>query len=472
MGAFQQPAKEEKMVEEADRVKNPTASEKIGAFVEAFKTDSVSAGIVQLVGRAFADTFGVAVAGREEGASRLVRDYVISGGLGGPSTIWATGERVRPEDAALVNATMAHVLDYDDVTNRNRLGHPSTVSMPALVALGEAVGATGAQIAAAYAAGFEVVAKVPHGIVLDHYERGFHAVSTIGGIRAAVSCAHLLGLNASQTVAALGILMAHLSGLRCSFGTMCKSIQAANASAVAIRAARLARAGFTGSRDAMDGPGGFAQAFLNGESLDQVFDTLGEAPLQIVSIGLGVKKYPCCYTTHHTIQGLLDMMAERPIRAADVERVNVTIQRRGLTPVIHKRPRLGLEGKFSMEYAVAAAILDNAVGLRSFTDAAVQRPEAQELLRKVEAKEEETWNPAPRRALVEVVLKGGETRSILVEKLRGSGQLPLTDGEMEAKLRDCVAFSGLKMDVDGFLSKARSWHNRTIGEIVGAIHQK
>jgi 2-methylcitrate dehydratase PrpD len=460
------------MVEKANGVSKPTASEKIGAFVEAFKADSVPQDIVQLVGRAFIDTFGVACAGYGEDASRIMRDYVLSGGCGGPSTIWATGGRLRPEDAALANATAGHVLDYDDVTNRGRLGHPSTVSMPALVALGEALDATGGQIAAAYAAGFEVVAKLPHGMILDHYERGFHTVSTIGGIRAAVSCAHLLGLDAAQSVSAIGIMMAHLSGLRCSFGTMCKCMQAANAAAAAIRAARLAAAGFTGSRDAIDGPGGFARAFGNGEDLSRVFDTLGEEPLQIAAIGLGVKKYPCCYATHPTIQGLLDMMAERPIRASDVERVNVTIQRRGLTPVIHKRPRLGLEGKFSMEYVAAAAILDNAVGLRSFTDAQVQRPEAQALLRKVEAKEDDTWNPAPRRAFVEVVLKGGEKRSLLVEKLRGSGQLPLTDAELEAKLRDCVAFSGLQMDVDGLLSAVGDWRDRPIREIMGTIHPR
>ncbi len=129
-----------------------TASEMIGDFVASYGAGRASPGVVHLVARAFVDTFGCAVAGRAERASHIIRDYALADGPGGSATVWATGERARPEDAALVNGVMAHVLDYDDAVPISS-GHPSAVLLPALVALGEAEDATGGQIAAAYAVG-------------------------------------------------------------------------------------------------------------------------------------------------------------------------------------------------------------------------------------------------------------------------------------------------------------------------------
>lgn len=437
-----------------------TASEKIGAFVGSAATKLSAQEVVHQAARAFVDTFAVAVAGRLEPASQIVRDYVVSGACGGPSTLWTTGERVRPEDAALVNGVVAHVLDYDDVTSPQR-GHPSVVLMPALIALGEAEGATGAQLSAAYAVGLEVIVKLSRAMAFDHYARGWHSTSTIGVLGAATGCAHLLRLDAERAAAAIGIAVSQASGARRSFGTMCKSLQPASAAAAAIRSARLAALGFTAPADAMEGTYGFMDLYGNGENLQAQLDALGEQPLELSRAGLEVKKYPCCYATHRAIQGVLDMDQEQPIHSSEVERVRVTVQPKGLAPLIHKRPWHGLEAKFSMEYVVSAAILDKAVRLESFADSAVQRPEAQSLLRKVETYEE-GGEPWPRRALVEVSLKNGETRSIRVEALRGSAQLPLTEAELEGKLRDCVAFSGFEMNVDGFLADAWNWGDRPI----------
>jgi 2-methylcitrate dehydratase PrpD len=210
---------------------------------------------------------------------------------------------------------------------------------------------------------------------------------------------------------------------------------------------------------------GFMEVYCKGEDIHPYLKTLGEEPLEIVRTGIGVKKYPSCYCTHRAVQGILDMMAERPIQPSKVERILVSVEPGGLRPLIHKRPWLGLEGKFSMQYTLAAALLDGGVGLGSFTDAAVQRPEAQALLQKVEADEENT-DPLPRRALVEVELRDEKPRTIRVENLRGGELLPLTDGELEEKLRDCARFSQLEMDVEGFLSAVWDWRDRPIRNIL------
>jgi 2-methylcitrate dehydratase PrpD len=142
-----------------------------------------------------------------------------------------------------------------------------------------------------------------------------------------------------------------------------------------------------------------------------------------------------------------------------------------LKTLIHKQPRTGLEGKFSMEYVVAAALLDRGVRLESFTDAAVQRPEAQEFLRKVETSEE-GGEVLPARTTVEVELRNGEKRSIRVETLRGSYLQPLTDAEVEAKFRDCVSFSGMSMDVDGFLAAVWDWRDRPVRSILEFVPRR
>ncbi len=446
-------------------MKGETAAEKIGAFVASASTQVATPEVVHQTARAFVDTFAVAVAGRSEPATQIIRNYVLDGDCGGPSTLWTTGERTRPEDAATFNATAAHVLDFDDVTSPQR-GHPSVVVLPALVALGEAQEVTGAQIGASYAVGLEVIVKMSRAMAMKHYTKGWHSTSTIGALGGAAGCAHLLGLDAQQATAAIGIAVAQAAGARRSFGTMTKSLQPATAAATAIRSARLAARGFTAPTDSLEGAFGFMDLYGNGEELDGELDTLGNVPLEVFRTGLEVKKYPCCYATHRVIQGILDMDAERRIRSSEVERVRVTVQPTGLVPLIHKRPWRGLEGKFSMEYVVAAAIVDKAVRLQSFTDSAVQRPEVQSLLRKVETVEE-SGEPWPRRALVEVELRNGETRSIRVEALRGSAQLPLSEGELAQKLHDCATYSHFEMDIDGFLSAAWNWADRPIRSILG-----
>lgn len=441
-----------------------TASEKISAFVRSIDSAELPPEMSHRAARAFVDTFASAVAGRLEAAPRIARDYVLAEGSDGPSTLWTTGERVRAEDAALVNGVAGHVMDYDDVTSPQR-GHPSAVLFPALVALGETVDATGGQVGAAYIAGFEVIVKFAKAMAFDHYAKGWHSTSTLGVLGATAGGSQLLGLSSEQTVAALGIAASNVAGSRRSFGTMTKSLQPGQAAAAAVRAVKLAAVGFTAPVDAFDGMFGFMDLYGNGENLHLQLDALGEAPMELVRTGIEVKKYPLCYATHRPLQGLRDLMAQQPFRSADVERIRVTVQPQGLVPLIHHRPWRGLEGKFSMEYAMAAMLLDGAVRLGSFTDAAVQRPEIQAFLRRVEAHEEE-GDPWPRRALVEVDLQNGERRSLWVKSLEGSAQMPLSEAELEAKLRDCVSFSRAEMDVNGFLSSAWSWEDRPIRSLL------
>ncbi len=443
-----------------------TASERIGQFVATVRPHDLPDDIVENVALRFVDTFAVAIAGSGEAASRITREYVRSAGVSGGSSIWGTRESACPEGAALANSVAGHALDYDDVAFP-LTGHPSVVLLPALISLGEAGEATGEDVAAGYYVGYEVAQKVGRVIAATHYARGWHCTATIGVIGAAAACSHLLRLDAEESAAAIGIAAAQVAGVRRSFGTMAKPLQAGNAAAAGVRAARLAALGMTAPLDALDGPSGFVDVYGGGEDLGAELERLGESPGELVSNGVFVKKYPCCYDTQRAIEAALELVRERPIDPQDIRAVRVRVHPTGLTALMHSRPETGLEGKFSLEYTVSAAVHDRAVGLGTFTDDAVRRPTIQALLRKVERSEDEGDVP-PHRAVVEVALADGERCIARVEELPGSPQLPLSVAELDAKVRDCASYAGRGLNARELIGVAQDWRHRPISALVAA----
>lgn len=448
-----------------------TASQRISGFVTGFDCDSLSAERIHTVARAFLDTCAVAIAGQREPASKLVLDYARRQGGAGEwaGSVWATGERLPVESVALVNGTMGHVLDYDDLTSPLR-AHMSVAMLPLLVALAEATGATGRQLSAAYVVGFEVACKLALPMVSEHYAKGWHSTSSAGVLGATAAGAHLLGLTAEQTVNALGLAVAQASGTRENFGTMAKSFQAGHCGAVSARALALARLGFTASPSAIDGPSGYLRLYANGEDIQASLDQLGTEPFELDVSGADIKKYPLCYATHRVIDGLLDLRAEHGFALADVSRVEIETNLHGLKPLLHHLPRTGLEAKFSMEYAVAAAIEDGRVTLSSFEDAQVLRPHVQEFFPKVRAAE--ASGPAmPRWASIVLRLVDGRVLHKRVDELRGGMELPLTDDELCDKVHDCFAFAGQPEATGPTIEAVFDWANQPVSSVLSALQQ-
>jgi 2-methylcitrate dehydratase PrpD len=452
-------------------VNERTASEQISAFVAGFDSSTLSDELVHLVARAFIDTVAVAVAGQHEPAARLALAYASEQGLPerGAASIWATGDTLPPESAALVNGVMGHVLDYDDVNSPLR-AHLSIALFPALTALAEQTGATGRQLSVAYVVGHEVACKLALRMVGDHYARGWHSTASVGTLGATAAGAHLLGLPAEQTVSALGLAVAQTAGTRANFGTMAKSFQAGLPGAAALRALGLARLGFTASPAAIDGPEGYLTLYADGADREDIradLDQLGREPLELETIGIEVKKYPLCYATHRALDGLLDLRRAHSFTLADVDGVEVETNYRGLEPLLYDQPRTGLEGKFSMPYAVAAAIADGDVLLSSFEDAAVQRPQIQAFLPRVRAVEA-SGPDLPRWAHVVVRLTDGRVLEQRVDALRGGAELPLTDEQLRAKAADCFRSAGAASDPDAFATAVFSWADRPVASVLAA----
>jgi 2-methylcitrate dehydratase PrpD len=409
--------------------------------------------------RAVLDTVGVAIAARLEPSFRILARTVGQGTCTGDATVLATRTRTQPAQAAFLNGTAGHALDFDDVADEIK-GHPSVVLVPALMAVAEANGNSGRELLEAYVVGFEAACALARGLPVErHYARGWHATATIGVIAAACGAGRLLRLEEVGMRHALGIAASMASGSRQNFGSMTKPLHAGMAARDAVTAAQLAANGFTADADQLEGPLGYFALYGVEPEPDAVAYALA-GPRVLVDHGLNAKKYACCYETHRTADAALALY-ERGLRGGAVRSVAVSVQPGGMQAIIHHRPTTGLQGKFSAEYVVAACLLDGRLTLSSFTDEAVQRPEAQELLQRVVVQEaaEPPFGPISFEhayAAVEVTLADGSRVRERCDVPRGHAALPLSDAELDAKFRDCVEFAESDWDAHDLLRRIRA----------------
>jgi 2-methylcitrate dehydratase PrpD len=386
--------------------------------------------------RSILDTLGVALAGSREEASRVAREALAGDGAG-PAGVWGTSLRVPAEAAALLNGVSAHALDFDDVSPAST-SHPSAVVLPACVACAETAGSSGAELLAAYAAGVELMAKLGRAMGEAYYRRGWHATSVLGPPAAAAAAAKLLAGDAEVILHALGIAASTASGLRRNFGSMTKPLHAGHAARSAVTAARLAAAGFTADDQALEGPLGFFEVFGAGATVAG----LG-SPWELEDPGLALKRYPCCYATHRALDAVLQLRDSNPELALPVSAVVVEVPAGALAPLRPGLPSSGLEGKFSMAYLVAVALLLGSVPLNAFTDEAVADPGVRALAGRVEVREDPALGGGLGGAEgrgVRVAVRGpsGEVVSTEVELASGSPGRQLTFEEVTAKFRGCA----------------------------------
>ncbi len=414
----------------------------VAAWVARFSIDDAPPEATGAAKAGVLDTTGVILAGVPEPVTRIVAEAVAEDGARPVADQLGADLRTSAEGAALVNGTSGHALDYDDVNDSVR-GHPSIAVLPAALAVAQRVRAPGRALLEAYIAGVEVMAKLGRAMGPAHYRRGWHATSTLGTLGAAAAAGKLLGLDAAHMEHALAIAVSEAGGCQQNFGTMTKPFHPGHAARCGVHAARLAGKGMTGAAAALEGPAGFFAVFSFGEArLTDLAATMGR-PFDLVAPGLSVKKYPCCFQTHRAADGVLDLVAEHRLRPEDVEGITVTVPTGGRQALIYDRPETGLQGKFSMPYVIAAAILDRRLGFDSFTDAAVARPDAQALLKRVSVVEDtagpDAWNPTAQGSVaVEVQTRGGQRLARRVDHPRGSPQAPLRHEELVTKFRDCA----------------------------------
>ena len=420
----------------------------LGRFVSGLRLADIPADALDVVHTGFADCVGTLIAGSIEDPPNILLQTLAP--PAGDATLYLTGPRVPAPEAAWINGTAAHALDYDDVALR---GHPSTVLVPAILAEAEVLGSSGAEMAAAYVAGYEVWADLQGRDPAQHHEKGWHPTGIFGSIAAAAACASLRKLDADKATQAIALGASQSAGLVANFGTMTKPFHAGKAAHGGVLAARLAAAGFTSSPDALEHPRGFLAATSPKGEADLSSPTRAGREWQILTLGLSVKKYPLCYCTHRAIDGALDLLREQKVGAGDVKGITVSTSRRNMLVLRNNRPQTGLEAKFSMEFAMASSIIANRVGLAELTDDFVRRSDVQALIPKVTVAPDDRVDPnrtgnAPYDQVVIELAGGRRLESARVTDERGSPQIPLTREELWAKFKDCFAVGNPKLPAE------------------------
>lgn len=408
----------------------------ITEFSTGVSFNDLPAEAINAAKRSILDTLAVIIAGTRSRAGKGVISAFAARETQGAATVMGTPFRAHPSIAALVNGTLAHALDFDDVWADDDgvvawRGHPSVCVLPAVLAAGEAEGCDGAIALLAYIIGVEVEGKLGTAFGPHLGRIGFHPTAILGTLGTAAAVAKVLGLDKERSDIMLGIAATEASGLVRNFGTDTKPLHAGLAAQSGLQATYLARTGFTANPEAVadylrlhQGPDEAATAAVL-ESLGKVYD--------IIAPGLSIKKYPCCRLTHLPLDATFMLLERERIPAADVESFTIRIQPNADDALIYREPSTALEGKFSMEYALSAAILDGRVAVSSFTDEKVCRPQARAMMARVR-----TEYKAEVGAEVVARMRGGGEFRALATVVRGDPANPISREELLQKCHGCL----------------------------------
>jgi len=420
----------------------------LGQFVADLSPNRLPEEAARVARMGFIDCIGTMIAGRDEDSVRILTETLAPGD--GPATLTFGTRKAPAPEAAWINGTAAHALDYDDVALR---GHPSTVLVPAILAEAEHLGASGADMITAYVAGYEAWAECfrrDNGLL---HQKGWHPTGLYGAVGAAAACAKLRKLDAEKSAIAIALGASQAAGIMSNFGTMTKPFHAGKSAHAGIMAARLAEAGFTANTDALEHPQGFLHAVSPSGQEDRASDCKAGTEWAILKQGLGIKKYPTCYCTHRAIDGMLDLVANSPVKADQVETITVGISDYFATVLRNHQPETGLAAKFSMEFCMASGIVAGRVGLRELTDDFVRRPDIQALMRKVEIVTTTEYDPelpgaAPADTVIVRLTDGRTIEGAPVVRATGHPTRPLSEQQLYDKFADCVESGGAPIPAD------------------------
>jgi 2-methylcitrate dehydratase PrpD len=342
--------------------------------------------VVEVAKHCFLDWIGVTLAGLKEPITRILMEQAESDGGAQQASLVGSGRRVTLAQAALINGSASHALDYDDVQERFH-GHPTAPVAPVVLALAELKGLSGREILTAFVAGVEVECRINVFMGDSHYERGWHSTATNGAFGAAVGASRLLGFEGERCALAMGVAGTQAAGLRSMFGTMCKPLHAGKAAQNGLFAAQLIDRGLTSRPDVLERPLGYGDTQSDGLNTDAALDGLGEA-FEVSDVLF--KYHAACHGVHATIEAIRSIRRKIMIDHAEVERIEIAVQSEYMNICGIDKPSTGLEGKFSLSFCAAVALTGGDTSDPStYSDRSVRDPKLIDLADKVQI------NPRP-----------------------------------------------------------------------------
>ena len=424
-----------------------SASTELFSFVHGLAYDDCPEAAVEMARTCIVDAVGVMLAGVSEDPSRLVREHVDTFSPRGEATVVGGGTGLSMQHAAMINGVQGHALDYDDVTYYTFGFHPSVTIVPTLLAAGERVGASGEDLLAAFVAAFELEIRLPGGVGGHLQRNGYHTTPVVGSFGSAAAASRLLGLSLDEFRRAAAIAASLYGGLAANFGTMTKPLHAGLANRNGIQAALLAERGFEANADLFDDPTGPWPGFLDDYDLAEWTADLGSH--WYTAEGIDVKVYPSCGCTHCAIDAALAIRSR--VASADatggldsIRAVEVYSTPAAASALRYHDPTTPLEGKFSMEYCVAAALAEGSVGLEHFEPASFAPDRTRRLQAKTAFHAEESMAEGgfvgdgfPARVVV--TTDDGQTYEEFVEHPSGSAEKPVSEPALREKFAECAS---------------------------------
>ena len=419
------------------------------AFVENVTLNDIPAEAMRIGTRCLLDGLGLFVAGSEEHSVRLLVDEAIDVGGRADALLLRRGQTKVPAPiAARVLGTAGHAHDWDDSQVSvdpahvyALLTHPTIPPLSSALVMAQKLGAIdGNTFMLAFLTGFEVECKISEWMLPQHYIRGMHSSGTVGTFGAYAAAAKLLGLSSEKLRNGFGISASFAAGIRCNFGTMSKPLHVGRAAENGVTAALLAARGFTADPDALDGPWGFYAVQGGGVSAGKVSQGFGKV-WSIVEPGVSIKPYPCGVLTHPTIDLMLKLVTEHNVEPNDIVSVTVYAGTNILNPIRYPIAANHLQAKFSLPAALAMIALARKAGKREFSDEFVGSATMQAMQRRISTEldpEIEKMGFDKMRSRITIRLNDGRTvEGWADERYRGGPENPLSDSDLEAKVRSC-----------------------------------
>ncbi len=404
--------------------------------IAQFDPDRITNHALATAKAAIADTIGVTLAGLSEPCVQILLATPGIGDGPGRAAILGTARRTSLLDAALINGTASHALDFDDFGDVLG-GHQSVPLVAPLLAMASERELAGADLIAAYAVGLEVEHRFARAVHPTHYDKGWHPTATLGIFGTVAAVAHARRLAPNQTTIALALAASMASGLKSNFGTMAKPLHVGHSARSGLMAVLLAERGFTANPGTADHDQGFLRVFNGPDAYDT--GPLTEAwrdPLHLDLPSLGIKQFPCCGSTHHAIAAALRLRNDEAVDPAQIQAIEIAVHARRLRHTDTPLPETPLQAKFSVQYAVARALLDGTVRLQDFDDGAYVEPPIRRLLACTKAV---VADLGPWDAEVCVTLTDGRRATRRIENMVGrSGTNAMSQTELGDKFFDCA----------------------------------
>ncbi len=406
------------------------ATRELSGFAAQTTFQQLPPEVVRESKRAVLNYLGVALGACRHEAVRILTAIAEDAGGHPVATLFGSGIKTSAVQAATVNGAMSHVLDYDD-THLDTVIHPTGPVLSAALPLAEWKCLGGKDLLAALAVGAEVEIRIGSAVYPAHYDVGWHITGTVGTFGAAAAAGKLLDLTPDRMAHAFGLAGTQAAGLREMFGYMAKSYHVGKAAANGLSSALLAQRGFTASPQVLEAKRGFCAVLSDRYDLSRALEGLGERYLFLEN---GLKPYACGVVTHPTIDGMRALRKKHGVTAGDVAEIELRVHPLVLELTGKQQPRTGLEGKFSIYFCAAIALIEGNARESQFSDANVNRPEVIALMEKVRPIVDAGVRES--QAIITLRTVDGMELKERVEAASGTPRNPLSDADLLDKFMD------------------------------------